>query len=167
MTYRVYTSLSKFILMMYHVHVHDHDTVFVVPPYPFCIEEDHISFPLEDCRYARPQLFFTCHLRPRDGRLPNLKNPSYRTGPDDLLFNILNPNHLDENQYTDTYWFHTRAISVQTSLTLPVDTRVCTIMKCRPKVYTGTYQYVLPCTFDQSIYWYKPVCTNSVYICTT
>ncbi len=73
--------------MMYFVH--DQDTVLVVPPYPYCImiEEDRIDVPLEDCWYARPQLLFTCHLRPKDGRLP--KNPSYRTGPDDLLFNLV------------------------------------------------------------------------------
>ncbi len=65
--------------MMYHVHVQD--TVLVVPPYPYCIEEDRIDVSLEDCWYALPQLFFICHLCPRDGRLT--KNPSYRTGPDD------------------------------------------------------------------------------------
>ena len=35
---------------------------------------------------ARPQLFFTCNLCPTGGRPP--KNPSYKIGPDDLLFNL-------------------------------------------------------------------------------
>ena len=63
------------------------DTVVVVPPYPYNIEDDPADVPLEDCWYARPQLFFTCHLRPAGGRPP--KNPSYRIGPDDLLFNLV------------------------------------------------------------------------------
>ena len=37
--------------------------------------------------YARPQLFFQCHLRPTGGRPP--KNPSYKIGTDDLLFNLV------------------------------------------------------------------------------
>ncbi len=39
---------------------------------PYCIEEDHHDVALEDCWTARPQLFFSCHLRPtwKDGRLP-------------------------------------------------------------------------------------------------
>ena len=63
------------------------DTVVVVPPYPYNIEDDPADVPLEDCWYARPQLFFTCHLRPAGGRPP--KNPSYRIGPDDLLLNLV------------------------------------------------------------------------------
>ncbi len=40
------------------------DTVVVVPPYPYCqcIEEDRLDVDLEDCWYARPQLFFMCSL---------------------------------------------------------------------------------------------------------
>jgi hypothetical protein len=45
-------------------------TMVIVHPYPYCIKEDHRNVPLEDCWYARPQLFFTCYLRPKDGRLP-------------------------------------------------------------------------------------------------
>ena len=54
----------------------------MVPPFPYCIEEDRHDVPLEDCWYARPQLFFTCVLRPKNGRLP--KNRTYKTGPDDI-----------------------------------------------------------------------------------
>jgi hypothetical protein len=46
------------------------DTILVVSPYPYCIEVDRHDVPLEDCWYARLQLFFTCVLRPKDGILP-------------------------------------------------------------------------------------------------
>jgi hypothetical protein len=59
----------------------------VVPPYPYSIAEDAADVPWEDMWYARAQLFFTCHLRPTGGRQP--KNPSYKIGPDDLLFNLV------------------------------------------------------------------------------
>ena len=58
------------------------DTILVIPPYPYCIEEVPQDVPLEDCWYARPQLLFTCYLRPKHGRAP--KNPTYRYGPDDI-----------------------------------------------------------------------------------
>jgi hypothetical protein len=63
------------------------DTILVVPPYPFCIEEDRHYVSLEDCWYVRPQLFFTCVLRPKDGRLP--KNRTYKTGPDDIVYTLV------------------------------------------------------------------------------
>jgi hypothetical protein len=63
------------------------DNVVVVPQYPYSIEDDPADVPLEDCWYARPQLFFTCNLRPAGGRPP--KKPSYRIGPDDLLFHLV------------------------------------------------------------------------------
>ena len=59
----------------------------MVPPYPFCMEEDRHDVPLEDCWYASPQLFFTCVLRPKDGRLP--KNRTYKTGPDDIIYTLV------------------------------------------------------------------------------
>ena len=59
----------------------------VVPPYPYCLEEDRHSVPLDDCWYARPELFFTCHLRPAHGRLP--KNSTYKHGPDDLCYTLV------------------------------------------------------------------------------
>ena len=54
----------------------------MVPPFPYCIEEDRHDVPLEDCWYACPQLYLTCVLRPKNGRLP--KNRTYKTGPDDI-----------------------------------------------------------------------------------
>ncbi len=35
--------------------------------------EDSHDFALEDCWTARPQLFFSCHLHPKDGRLPKTR----------------------------------------------------------------------------------------------
>jgi hypothetical protein len=63
------------------------DTILVVPPYPSCIEEDRHNVPLEDCWYASSQLFFTCVLRPKDGRLP--KNRTYKTCPDDKVYTLV------------------------------------------------------------------------------
>ena len=63
------------------------DTILVIPPYPYCIEEVPQDAPLDDCWYARPQLFFTCILRPKNGRVP--KNPTYRTGPDDVFHHLV------------------------------------------------------------------------------
>ena len=57
----------------------EQDTVVIVPPYPYCIEEDRLDVALEDCWYARPQLFFKCYMRPKHGRLP--KNGTYKAGP--------------------------------------------------------------------------------------
>ncbi len=55
----------------------------------FCIEEDRHDVPLEDCGYhdARPQLFFTCVLQPKAGRLP--KNRICKTGPDDRVYTLV------------------------------------------------------------------------------
>ncbi len=63
------------------------DTIVVILPYPYSITDDIDDVPFQDCWYARPQLFFQCHLRPTGGRMP--KNPSYKIGPDDLLFNLV------------------------------------------------------------------------------
>ena len=60
------------------------DTVVVVPPYPYCIEEDRLDVDLEDCWYARPQLFFKCYLRPKNAREP--KNSTYKAGPRIYLY---------------------------------------------------------------------------------
>jgi hypothetical protein len=45
----------------------------------YCIEEDRHDVALEDCWFARPQLFFRYYLRPKDGRVP--KNSNYKAGP--------------------------------------------------------------------------------------
>ncbi len=54
----------------------------MVPLFPYSIEEDRHDVPLDDCWYARPQLFFTCVLRPKHGRLP--ENKTDVKGPDDI-----------------------------------------------------------------------------------
>ena len=53
----------------------------ILPPYPFSLE-DPSDMSLEDARHARPQLFFKCLLRPRDGRPPKKANST--RGPDDI-----------------------------------------------------------------------------------
>ena len=63
------------------------DTVLIVPPYPYCIEEDRHAVDLEDCWTARPQLFFSCNLRPKDRRMP--KTGSFKTGPDNLRYDLV------------------------------------------------------------------------------
>ena len=63
------------------------DNILVIPPYPYCIEEDSYDVPLEDCWYARPQLLFTCYLRPKDVRAQ--KNSHYRLGPDDIRYHLV------------------------------------------------------------------------------
>ena len=63
------------------------DTILVVPPYPYSIEEDRHDVDLEDCWASRPQLFFTCHLRPKDGRMP--KTGRHKTGPDDVKVDLV------------------------------------------------------------------------------
>ena len=63
------------------------DTIVVVPPFPYCIEEDRHNVPLEDCWYARPQLFFTCVMRPKNGRLP--KDKRCHAGPDDIRYTLV------------------------------------------------------------------------------
>ena len=63
------------------------DTVLIIPPYPYNLQEDLNDVPLEDMWYARPQLFFTCALRPKNGRKP--KNPTYKTGPDDKEYSFV------------------------------------------------------------------------------
>ena len=55
-----------------------------LPPYPYCIEEDRLDVDLEDCWYARPQLFFKCYLRPKNAREP--KNSTYKAGPRIYLY---------------------------------------------------------------------------------
>ena len=63
------------------------DTVRVILPYPYCIEEVLQDVPLEECSYAGPQLFVTCYLRPKKCRLP--KKPHYKLGPDDVFHNLV------------------------------------------------------------------------------
>ena len=63
------------------------DTVLIIPPYPYNLEEDHHDVALEDMWYARPQLYFTCALRPKNGRKPKYAN--YKTGPDDKTYSFV------------------------------------------------------------------------------
>ena len=62
------------------------DVVLTVPPYPYSVEESS-DVPLEKCWVARPQLFFTCYLRPRGGRPP--KRANYTYGADDIQVQLV------------------------------------------------------------------------------
>ncbi len=95
------------------------DTIVVVPPYPYSIADDTDNVPFGDCWYAHPQLFFKYYLHPAGGRSP--KNPSYKIGPDYLLFNLVffstfeELNHLESyppgiNMYIHVYTMYIRAI---------------------------------------------------------
>ena len=46
-----------------------------------------LTWKLEDCWAVLPQLFFSCQLRPKGGRLP--KNGSHKIGPDDLRYDLV------------------------------------------------------------------------------
>jgi hypothetical protein len=63
------------------------DTILIIPPYPYCIDEVFEDVPLDDCWFACPQLLFTCYLRPKGGRPP--KNPTYSCCPDDLCYRLV------------------------------------------------------------------------------
>ena len=43
--------------------------------------------PLDQCWVVRPQLFFSCHLRPRGARLQGRANYTY--GPDDIQVQLV------------------------------------------------------------------------------
>ena len=62
------------------------DTVVIVPPNPFTLQ-DPLDVPIGDSFYSRPQLFFTCHVRPKDCRQPTRTN--YIHCPDDILLELL------------------------------------------------------------------------------
>ena len=55
--------------------------MLTVPPYPYVVGESS-DVPLDQGWVVRPQLFFSCHLRPRGARLPRRANYTY--GPDDI-----------------------------------------------------------------------------------
>ena len=53
--------------------------MLTVPPYPYVVGESS-DVPLDQGWVVRPQLFFSCHLRPRGARLPRRANYTY--GPE-------------------------------------------------------------------------------------
>ena len=57
-----------------------------VPPLPFVLD-DPSDVALEACWIARPQLFFTCFLRPVGGRRPKREMDTY--GPDDIRVDLM------------------------------------------------------------------------------
>ena len=82
-----YVHECMYLIISYIQRCYVQDTILVIPPYPYCIEEENDDVPLEDCWYARPQLLFTCYLRPKGGRTP--RNKTYTYGPDDLRYHLV------------------------------------------------------------------------------
>jgi hypothetical protein len=64
---------------------HLQDTVLIVPPYPYVLE-DPSDVPLDDCWIVCPQLYFTCHLRPTNGRQPKAR---HTYGEDDISVELV------------------------------------------------------------------------------
>ena len=58
----------------------------IVPQYPFTLQ-DPSDVPIAECWYARPQLFFNCNVRPKDGRPPSRAN--YNHGPADIRLELV------------------------------------------------------------------------------
>ena len=48
-----------------------------IPPYLCVVTESSSDVPLDQGWVVRPQLFFSCHLRPRGARLPRRANYMY------------------------------------------------------------------------------------------
>ena len=63
----IYTMVIPYLSLTYSI---GQDTVLIVPPYPNFLE-DPSDVPLADCWITHPQLYFSCHLRPENGRQPN------------------------------------------------------------------------------------------------
>ena len=51
--------------------------MLTIPPYPCVVTESSSEVPLDQGWVVRPQLFFSCHLRPRGARLPRRANYTY------------------------------------------------------------------------------------------
>ena len=62
------------------------DVVLTVPPYPYALGEPFDVY-LDQCWAVRPQLFFSCHLRPMGGRQP--KRANYTYGADDIQVQLV------------------------------------------------------------------------------
>ena len=56
-----------------------------MPPYPSVLD-DPSEVPLGECWFALPQIYFTCYLGPRDGRLPTGRR---KYGEDDIQIQLV------------------------------------------------------------------------------
>ena len=56
--------------------------MLTIPPYPCVLTESSSDVPLDQGWVVRPQMFFSCHLRPRGAQLPRRSNYTYC--PDDI-----------------------------------------------------------------------------------
>ena len=54
-----YVHECMYLIISYIQRCYVQDTILVIPPYPYCIEEENDDVPLEDCWYARLQLLFS------------------------------------------------------------------------------------------------------------
>ena len=61
--------------------------MLTIPPYPCVVTESSSDVPLDQGWVVRPQLFFSCHLRPRGARLQSRANYTY--GPDDIQVQLV------------------------------------------------------------------------------
>ena len=53
------------------------DVVLAIPPHPYVVTESSSDVLLDQGWVVRPQLFFSCHLRPRGARLQRRANYTY------------------------------------------------------------------------------------------
>ena len=65
-----YVHECMYLIISYIQRCYVQDTILVIPPYPYCIEEENDDVQLKDCWYACQQLLFTCYLRP--GKAANM-----------------------------------------------------------------------------------------------
>ena len=63
--------------------------MLTIPPYPCVVTKSSSDVPLDQGWVVRPQLFFSCHLRPRGARLPRRANLSYTYCPDDIQVQLV------------------------------------------------------------------------------
>ena len=63
--------------------------MLTIPPYPCMVTESSSDVPLDQGWVVRPQLFFSCHLRPRGARLPRRANYTYSGCPDDIQVQLV------------------------------------------------------------------------------
>ena len=62
------------------------DVALTAPPYPYALGEPS-DVPFDECWVVRPQLFFSCHLRPMGGLQPKRANCTY--GADDIQVQLV------------------------------------------------------------------------------
>ena len=119
--------------------------------------ESGIRYPLEDCWFARPQLFFRCCLRLKDGRVPNNRN--YKAGPGIYKYIPLYPSTYVFNHFTPVDLLRELVLfNTFEELNLPItgpmeDSGVVKLYEPSPTQCL----YVAP-VYILCVYWYILVC---------